>query len=264
MNDTEQRNLIWRVVALTTSILVLLTTLVVVLCAILVPRVYGDFITALGFKNAGLVSYEYNYHKTNDINDLYYLNMKSILADNDKYIKKSYELLSSEADYFDFIEFVEQENINASISKMSMIFVSNEDDYLKGNYVQALYNLGEQGAFLYAYNDLKATVVTDIEARYNFVLGYYITIADSSDIQKNITEQVAVDIENYKNQLLNLYNSYDGVDEVEKYRLSVINYRIINILSSMKKINETLGYYELQELDDLARQLSEELLTLTR
>ena len=84
MNDTEQRNLIWRVIALTTSILTLITVLVVVLCAILIPRTYGDFISALGFKNAGLVSYEYNYHKRlmnypNEINEIIKSELTSLI-----------------------------------------------------------------------------------------------------------------------------------------------------------------------------------------
>lgn len=264
MNDTEQRNLIWRVIALTTSILTLITVLVVVLCAILIPRTYGDFISALGFKNAGLVSYEYNYDKTQDINDLYYLTVKSIIADNDRYVIKSFEKLSQDEDYFSLISFVEKENIDDAISKMSMIYVSNEDDYLKGHYVESLYRVGESDAFEFAYNDLVNTSVLGLDSRYNFVLGRYIAIADKNVLEVNITQEVANDIEEYKNSLFMLYNSFDGVDEVEKYKLSVINYRIISILSAMKTLNTMLGYYNLSELDEQARILSGELLTLTR
>ena len=263
MDDTEQKNLIWRVTAVTTCILALLTAIVVVFCAIFIPKKYGDFITALGFKNAGLVSYEYQYTRTNDINDLYYLNIKSILAENNKYIKKSYEQLSRLDDYYDFIQFVESSHRNDSVSKLAMVFVSNEDDYLKKKYTIALYNLGED-AFSYAYQDFERTSVINVEARYNFVLSAYISIASVNELRDNITDRVANAIDEYKDELVVMYGRETATDDVMKYRLSVIVYRIMDVLSSMKILNEKLGIYDIEKINELALSMSEDLMNLTK
>ena len=263
MDDTEQKNLIWRVTAVTTCVLALLTAIVVVFCAIFIPKKYGDFITALGFKNAGLVSYEYQYTRTKDINDLYYLNIKSILAENNKYIKKSYEQLSRLDDYYDFIQFVESSHRNDSVSKLAMVFVSNEDDYLKKKYTIALYNLGED-AFSYAYQDFERTSVTNVEARYNFVLSAYISIASVNELRDNITDRVANAIDEYKDELVVMYGRETATDDVMKYRLSVIVYRIMDVLSSMKILNEKLGIYDIEKINELALSMSKDLMSLTK
>lgn len=263
MDDTEQRSLIWRVIAVTTCCLALLTAIVVVFCAIFIPKKYGDFITALGFKNAGLVSYEYHYSKTKDINDLYYLNIKSILAGNNKYIKKSYEQLSRLDDYYDFVKYVENSHVNESVSKLAMVFVSNEDDYLKKKYITALYNLGED-AFSYAYQDFERTSVTNIETRYNFVLSAYISIATESELRDNITDRIANAIDEYKDKLVVMYSRETATDDVTKYRLSVIVYRIMDVLSAMKILNEKLDVYDIDKINALALSMSEDLMSLTK
>ena len=264
MDQTEQRNLIWHIVALSTAILAFLTMITIVLCAVFIPRKYGDFISALGFRNAGLVSYEYHYDNTKDINDLYYWNIKSVLANNSHHIIKSYEKLSVDTEYESFIEYVEGVNAQNSISKLAMVYVSNEDNYLKGNYVKALYQIHDDDSFVYAYNDMISTEVSDISGRYNFVLAYYINIANNTELANNISQDVALRIQRYKDELYQLYKSNDATNDVSKYQLSIINYRIINILSSMKILNEKLGFYNIEELDTQAQALSIELLSLTR
>jgi len=245
MTTKEQNKLIWSVAAFTSSVIMLLIIIAFSCVAIFAPRAYADFVYAVGFKNSSLKSYEYNYNKTQDINDLYLLLSKSIILNNSDYIISAYETLEALEDYEDFIEYVEKRNFDKASSKFAMIFVANEDNYLKGEYVEALYKHNKERAFTYAYNDLVNSDVAVLSDRINFVLGSFIAICDSNDA-KYFTEEVINEIVNYYNELVTIFDSEFAVLEnadnrpLNKYYLSLMGYKVIEIVRGLNKLDDII------------------------
>lgn len=245
MTTKEQNKLIWSVAAFTSSVIMLLIIIAFSCVAIFAPRAYADFVYAVGFKNSSLKSYEYNYNKTQDINDLYLLLSKSIVLDNKDYIILAYETLESLEEYDDFIEYVEQRNLDEAISKFAMIFVANEDNYLKGEYVEALYNKNRQRAFDYAYGDLVSGAVTSLSDRVNFVLGSFIAICDNNDA-KYFTDEVVNELIAYYNDLVAIFDSEfilleDASNKpLNKYYLSILGYKVIEMVRAFNKLDNMI------------------------
>lgn len=255
MNIEDQKSLIWNVVAFTLAVIAFIFIIVCAVLSLCFPKIYADMLFGVGLKNASLSAYEYNYQNSKDINDLYLLLNKSISAKNSEYIVKSYEALEMQSDYEDFIKFIEARNIDNCASTLEMLYVSNEDNYLKGKYVLALKKFKSADlAFKYAYENLKLVKVETSADRANFVLGYFISSLESEKDFEVITAEAKSDIYNYFNQLYSIYqteiiNLKIKTDEgsinetylLDKFNLLKLNYRLTDIFYAMNAVDLAVG-----------------------
>lgn len=269
MTTKEQNKLIWSVAAFTSSVIMLLIIIAFSCVAIFVPRVYADFVYAIGFKNSSLKSYEYNYNKTQDINDLYLLLSKSIILNNSDYIISAYETLVQHEEYYDFIGYVEKRNFEQASSKFAMIFVANEDNYLKGEYVEALYKHDKDKAFTYAYDDLMSNEVQVLGDRVNFVLGNFIEICVEKDA-KYFSNEVLSEIVAYYNELVSIFDSEFAILEdadnrpLNKYYLSILGYQIIEIVMGLNKLDDIITpIWDVSAVDTKATFIANQMDMLT-
>ena len=255
MNVEDQKSLIWNVIAFTLAVIAFLFIIFCAVLSLFFPKIYGDMLFGVGLKNASLSAYEYNYQNSKDINDLYLLLNKSIVAKNSEYIVKSYETLERRSEYDDFIKFVENRNIDNCSSTLEMLYLSNEDNYLKGKYVLALKKFkGADVALKYAYEDLAKREVKTSGDRVNFVLGYFISSLKDADEFNILTAEIKTDIYNYFNQLYDIYqteivNLKIKTDEgtfnetylLDKFNLLKLNYRLTDIFYAMNTIDLAVG-----------------------
>jgi len=266
MDIKDQNSLIGNVIAFTLTLIVLLFVIFCAILSIFFPKTYGNLLFSVGFKNLSLPAYEHSYTLSNDINDLYLLVSKSISANNSEYIVKSYDILQRQADYKKFIEYVEKTNINACSSTLEMLYLSNEDNYLKGKYVIALKAFkGNDAACEYAYNDLKKYIgVTSSEERINFVFGYYVGELKTKEDCEYLTYEIKRDIYDYFYHLYNIYDTeindlnYVSTENhlVNRFNLLKLNYRLQDIIYAMKQIDGlvSMGDY-MQGLDIIEKRL---------
>lgn len=265
----EQKSLIWNVIAFTLAVIALLFILFCAVLAVFFPKCYGDLLFSVGLKNVSLSAYEYHYQTTNDINDLYLLLCKSISANNDEFVVKSYKKLAKQNDYYDFIEFKEDEFLKNCETLLQKLYLSNEDNYLKGKYVLALKNLeGGDVAFDYAYNELKQTNVTSSSDRANYVLSYYIQSLNDVDDFEYITAEVKDDIYQYYESLYSIYstemeNSKLSTEIDTKLNLLKLNHRITDIYYSMERIEKFVGMgVNMEVARERASELSHDFINL--
>ncbi|MBQ8749988.1 MAG: hypothetical protein IJZ29_05950 [Clostridia bacterium] len=272
MNVEDQKSLIWNVIAFTLAVIALIFIVICAILAVFFPKNYGDLLFSVGLKNVSLSAYEYHYQTTDDINDLYLLLNKSISANNDEFIVKAYENLERQEDYYEFIEFKENQFLNQCASTLEMLYLSNEDNYLKGKYVVALKKFkGSDVAFEYAYNNLKNANISSSGDRINFVLGYYISSLKKPEQFEYFTTTVKNDIYNYFNSLYAIYESEisnltvpDNTHYLlDKFNLLKLNYRLTDVYYAMTVIETAVGMEnDMQALEAKALELSNDFVSL--
>lgn len=261
MDNKQNERLVFNIAVLTTSIVVLLIIIACSMLAIAYPLDWANIIFSLGLKNASLISYSAHYEKTKDIDDLYLLIGKSIMAKNNEYQIKYIPELFEKEDYGFFVNQVENKNIASSYSRQATLYVANETEYLKGKYVVALYESGMKAQGLsYAINDLKETNIDKLSDKLSFVLGYYVN-------NMNATEygDVAVyvnEIYEYYNEIKAVYDNYDVTSEeggeVAKFYLALQAKQLIdisNVLIKLDGLNNTQTY-SVQELTSAKKDYS--------
>lgn len=255
MTVEDQKSLIWNVVAFTLAVIAFLFIIFCAILALFFPKTYGDMLFGVGLKNVSLSAYEYNYQSSKDINDLYLLLNKSISAKNSEYIVKAYETLERQSEYENFIKFVEGRNIDRCSSTLEMLYLSNEDNYLKGKYVLALKSFkGADVSLKYAYEDLGKRQVTTSGDRANFVLGYFISSLKSAGEFEILTAKMKADIYSYFDALYGIYQteivnlkiktdegSFNESYLIDKFNLLKLNYRLTDIYYAMSAVDLAVG-----------------------
>ena len=253
MEEKQNEKLVFNVAMLTTSVLTLVVIIVCSMLAIFFPLNWANFMFALGLKNASLISYTANYHKTNTIDDLYLLIGKSITSKNYEYQIKFIPELFEKEGYSFFITQVENKNIAASPTRQAVLYVGNEDEYLKGKYVVALYNSDMKAqALSYCINSVKNIEVNNLSDRISFPLGYYVN-------NMNVTELSSIapyvnDIYSYYNDLKAVISGYDikseESTELIKFYLALFSKQLVDVSNVLVKLdglnNEQL--YRVNEL----------------
>ena len=191
------------------------------------------------------------------------------MLNNSDYIISAYEKLASLEDYYDFIEYVEKRNFEEASSKFAMIFVANEDNYLKGEYVEALYKKDKARAFDYAYNDLITNEVDALDDRINFVLGNFIAICDRNDA-KYFTDEVLGELVDYYNDLVTIFDSEFAVLEnasnrpLNKYYLSLLGYKVIEVVRGFNKLDDMITpTWDTEAVEDKANFIASQMDMLT-
>ena len=161
--------------------------------------------------------------------------------------------------------------MNNCASTLEMLYLSNEDNYLKGKYTLALKSFkGDDEAFEYAYNELKSTNITESNQRINFVLGYYISALNNKEEFEHITDEVKSDIYNYFNSLYGVYKNEigelkvtDNYYLVKKFNLLKLNYRITDIYYAMNTIDVAIGMNEdMENAKSIVESLSKDFPSL--
>lgn len=248
MDKKETNQLIWNVSLLTTSIIL---TTIIICCAFLsifAPNAFGNILYSVGLRNTSLISYEYGYTQSNDIDDLYNLLSKSIFCNNDKYIVSSFEEFYASSEYESYVIEIQNSNVASCSSIAEMLLVNNEDNYLKTNYINALYNLSEiDKAYIFASLDMNANISNTIDETHNFALAGFIDNCRLLEDFEYFDSEKLNYIYDFYQAKLNLYNiSFADLDSelttyaLDKYRVITLGYRIIDITRNMIQINNFL------------------------
>lgn len=260
MENKEHGRLVFNIAVFTTSIVALLIIIAGAMLAIAYPLDWANILFSVGLKNASLISYSAHYHKTKEIDDLYLLIGKSIMAKNNEYqIKYIPELFSKEGYEF-FVAQVENKNISKSTTRQAVLYVANEDEYLKGKYVVALYDLEMKSqALSYSINDMKNVQVDELGDRLCFALGYYFNNMNETEYS-----DVAVyveDIYDYYKEIKAVYDNYDIFDEnteLVNFYLALQAKQMIdicNVLIELDGLNANQTY-SAEELTALKKEYS--------
>lgn len=237
-----EKGIIWNTVAGTLAVLSLLIVVGCAVLALFAPKTYADGLYFVGLRNVSMGVYDYSYEKSKDINDAYYLINRAIECNNSTYIVKTYKKLVEHKDYNNFLIYIEEKNINSSVTEMQKVALSNEDNYLKGKYIMALIKVnGLNEAFTFAYNDLITNNVTNYTDRMSYVMGSFIHYATKTKTENNVNSyvdniSVQTNIWDYYNKIKNIYTGIKNDASIEKFSKMKIVSRMIDILYSLQTI----------------------------
>ena len=256
----------------TFSIILVLIFATIFYSCIFAPKAVSNFANELGMKKTSLYFAKIQYSRDKNINSLYSVINKSIAInsydDIEKYIVKLFEY----ENYYDFILFIESENIARVVNDKNepnkiplMISFANEDMYLKNKYVQSLVVNGKINlAIEFSQKDLSLN--SD-----EFVLGNRIYWSFTYLFNKN-NELDFLD-EELKNKIVlftdNLYNFYlsnkeifQDLTAVQQFDYFVLENTLKRIYTDMlrlkdKVVFDTLSYDEIIERIDILNNVEE-------
>ena len=156
------RKLVYKTALITFAGFLVVTGIVSLIVGVCSPISFARLFEDLGINNAGMYFYVKHYEKNKDINNLHLVVSKSINFESYDNIIKYYELLEDEAEYDNFIAFIDAANYSAGSSIAAKVALSHEDDFLKCRYVYALAKTGEfEKAFNYAADNLQNNLGED-------------------------------------------------------------------------------------------------------
>ncbi len=256
----------------TFSIILVLIFATIFYSCIFAPKAVSNFANELGMKKTSLYFAKIQYSRDKDINSLYSVINKSIAInsydDIEKYIGKLFEY----ENYYDFILFIESENIARVVNDKNepnkiplMISFANEDMYLKNKYVQSLV-VNDKINLAIEFSQKDLSLNSD-----EFVLGNRIYWSFTYLFNKN-NELDFLD-EELKNKIVlftdNLYNCYlsnkeifQDLTAVQQFDYFVLENTLKRIYTDMlrlkdKVVFDTLSYDEIIERIDILNNVEE-------
>ena len=123
---------------ITVGILLALLAIFLAVMSIFFPKQMSNVCLKYGFDKLAVTYAESQYNKSKDINDLHTLIYTAYQVDNNKVIIKYSEKLFASSKYDEFIVYINDLNIKSVSEEQAQIVLTNENDYLKNKYVQAL------------------------------------------------------------------------------------------------------------------------------
>jgi|GEM_PF-5292606 hypothetical protein len=156
MSELKVNNIIVKTAVTTLVSLILFFILVVGSLTLFYPSSLAKASSSLGLEHISVYYYEKAYNKTQDINDLYNLLNKNIsLKQNNKIIQNFETLYNNGSNkYYNFIEYINNYNLNTTNNLSLKMYLANEDARLKDRYVKALMQTdNQQKALDFAIND---------------------------------------------------------------------------------------------------------------
>lgn len=251
----------------TLAIIFVLIFAFVFYASIFFPQSMAKITNSLGMKNVSLYYSKMQYGRDKNINSLYMVINKSIDLKKYANIEKYCEKLFAMQNYYDFISYVETQNINdvlydknSNVDKINiMISLSNEDMYLKNKYVDALIHKNKvEQAFEFAKSDLQTLdSVLTLQSRLHWC---YSNLFLLNDLQF-LDEYQRTLIEKYVNNAYNLYSSTDfdnlsGVDSFNYVVLENTLKRSLNDLLKLKDKNIVFDNLSYDEINDMIKALN--------
>lgn len=137
------KNVVIKTSVITVAIILLLLSFSYSVLSLFFPSTVARMASDLNLDALALHYYEKNYQNTNDINDLYHLINTAQSSKNYEMVVKYYEILEDDSQYYDFIDFINEQNYNSQLNKILLSTLINEDNYMKNIYTTALVKLGQ-------------------------------------------------------------------------------------------------------------------------
>ena len=251
-------------------LVVFLKTLCIVLAVLIIailsiclfaPKFASNISNELGMKKVSLYFAKVQYNRDNDINSLYTVINKSIAINSYGDINKYTKILFDEPNYYDFIAFIEAENIEKVANEADssnvislMISFANEDMYLKNKYVHSLImNEKFDEAVEFAFNDFGLNnenfeLNSRIHWCFTFIFENCIDFEFLTTDRKN-------NIVTFTNMLYNKYveseANFESLETSQKFNFFVLQNTLKRIYNDMiglkdKVIFDNLSYDEIQ------------------
>lgn len=251
-------------------LVVFLKTLCIVLAVLIIailsiclfaPKFASNISNELGMKKVSLYFAKVQYNRDNDINSLYTVINKSIAINSYDDISKYTKILFDEPNYYDFIAFIEAENIEKVANEADssnvislMISFANEDMYLKNKYVHSLImNEKFDEAVEFAFNDFGLNnenfeLNSRIHWCFTFIFENCIDFEFLTTDRKN-------NIVTFTNMLYNKYveseANFESLETSQKFNFFVLQNTLKRIYNDMiglkdKVIFDNLSYDEIQ------------------
>ena len=251
-------------------LVVFLKTLCIVLAVLIIailsiclfaPKFASNISNELGMKKVSLYFAKVQYNRDNDINSLYTVINKSIAINSYDDISKYTKILFDEPNYYDFIAFIEAENIEKVANEADssnvislMISFANEDMYLKNKYVHSLImNEKFDEAVEFAFNDFSLNnenfeLNSRIHWCFTFIFENCIDFEFLTTDRKN-------NIVTFTNMLYNKYvdseANFESLETSQKFNFFVLQNTLKRIYNDMiglkdKVIFDNLSYDEIQ------------------
>ena len=237
----------------TLGVLIALIIVVVLFISLCFPRTMSNFTSWLGMEKTSLYFAKVQYERDDDINSLYTVINKAIALNAYDDLEKYSAELFEKPNYYDFIAFIEAENMNAIAQSGNtdnaitlMISLANEDMYLKNRYVLSLIENGKvQEAIAFAQQDF-ALNDSDLTLNSRLHWAYTYLIAPSNDLSF-LDASTCQDIVEFTNLAYELYiecdANYQNLQTAEQFNFFVLQNtlkRIYNELISLK--NTTIAF----------------------
>ena len=241
-------------------ILALIFACIFYMC-IFAPRLVSNVSNELGMKKVSLYFAKVQYNRDNDINSLYTVINKSIAINSYDDISKYTKILFDEPNYYDFIAFIEAENIEKVANEADssnvislMISFANEDMYLKNKYVHSLImNEKFDEAVEFAFNDFGLNnenfeLNSRIHWCFTFIFENCIDFEFLTTDRKN-------NIVTFTNMLYNKYvdseANFESLETSQKFNFFVLQNTLKRIYNDMiglkdKVIFDNLSYDEIE------------------
>ena len=246
----------------TFSILIGLIVLTIIIVSLSAPRAMSNFTSWIGMDSVSLYFAKVQYNRDDDINSLYTVINKSIALNSYEDIEKYTKTLFDEPNYYDFIVFIEAENMNSVAQSGDtqnaislMISFANEDMYLKNKYILSLImNDKIDESISYAQFDFNMNE-DDITLQSRIHWAYTHIFAETENYEF-LDAELRNSIVAFANQTYELYTTsdanYEQLSTADKFNFFVLENtlkRVYNDLLSLKDssiVFEGLSYDEIE------------------
>ena len=244
-------------------ILVLIFATIFYMC-IFAPRLISNVSNELGMQKVSLYFAKVQYSRDKDINSLYTVINKSIAINSYNDISKYTKMMFEQPNYYDFITFIEAENMkrvaeNASATDVVSLMISfaNEDMYLKNKYVHSLVVNNQ-------YDDANNFAVEDFnENNDSFTLGdrihwcfsHIFTSETNFDfLNTEIKNNIEVITNNMYDIYINNEQNFDNLSTTEKFNFFVLGNALKKIYADLLNLENNVSFDSLS-YDDIKNRI---------
>ena len=241
---------ILKTAGITFSALLGLIVIFILICSFFFPYIMFKITDNLGMKDTSLYYIKATYNIDKDINTLHQVIYRAISCESDSDIINYSEIMFSDEHYYDFMDYIDEYNKDASFTYL--VSLSNEDNYLKNQYVKALIRQNEIiEAKDFAINDFNTLNAYAFEDKINWVLGGMFILEKTSlnysflnepNGEHLLIDDIQIFVENLKSvfdeklALLNLDDTNLNSDEV--LSLVILQYNLINICADIISVKD--------------------------
>lgn len=247
----------------TIAIILVLCFATVFYLSLFAPNTMAKFTYDMGMKNVSFYYSKVQYLRDNNINSLYTVVNKSIELKKYKDIEKYCNQLFSRQNYYDFVTFIENENIisvgtsdNGSFDKLNlMISMANEDMYLKNKYVGALIMNGKTSEAL-EFANLDFSMLTHpitLQSRIHWCYTNLFLLDDIAFLDDEQKSRILA----YINEAYSLYltTDYDTLDVNNKFNYAILENTLKRNLNDLLNLQNKGVMFSDLSYDDIKNMI---------
>lgn len=264
MESVDNKKLIINWSLITLCGLLTLTIIVLLLLSFFAPLVMANICDDLGFEKLETNFYVQDYKKNNNINSLYKIVINNYNLKNYDDVEYYYEKLENHEKYAEFIDYVNQKNLETNASNLNKSALLNEDNYLKNRYVLALINNNKlEKAFDYACENFVDYKTYNYKNTGNYLFFNLIQLKNE-EINSKFLENNGFDDTLY-NVLLDyidlsikdFQNGFEGFIEEDSIYLLNLNSRIKQVYTNIHTLSVELNLTEPENLFDRVKGVND-------